>query len=167
MDDRPAQPPEGRLIADALRRTRLSIREASRRAGISYGRWRQITTGYQNVSPGEYARVRAPADTLARMAAVVGVTADELAEAGRPDAAEALASLPAQPPGDSYGHSVDGLTADEARILRAYVDGLRRGRAVGGDDPTPPETNGQTALPVSGAVASLAVPGRLPARQGR
>jgi len=99
MDDRPPQPPEGRLIASALKASGLSIREASRRAGISYGRWRQITSGVQNVSPGSYAAVRAPAETLARMARVVGVTPQQLEdEAMRPDAAAALRGMPAMAP---------------------------------------------------------------------
>ncbi len=68
MDQRPEQPPEGRLIADAADRLDLSIREAARRAGLSYGRWRQIVTGYQNVSTGSYAKVLAPSRTLAKMA---------------------------------------------------------------------------------------------------
>lgn len=90
MDERPVQPPEGKLISEALARKGLSIREASRRANISYGRWRQITSGYQNISPGVYAPVRAPAATVARMAGVVGVTAAELEQAGRVDAGDAF-----------------------------------------------------------------------------
>ena len=98
MDHRPDQPPEGKLIEAAARDLDLSIREAARRAGISYGRWRQITSGYQNVSPGSYAEVRAPAKTLARMAAVVNVTPGQLTEAGREDAARILAETPAAIP---------------------------------------------------------------------
>ena len=93
MEQRPEQPPEGKLIADAADRLDLSIREAARRAGISYGRWRQIVTGYQNVSPGSFALVRAPAKTVAKMASVVGVTPAQLTEAGREDAAVKLADL--------------------------------------------------------------------------
>lgn len=94
MNQRPAPPPEGRLIAEAADRLDLSIREAARRAGLSYGRWRQITAGYQNVSPGEYAIVRAPAKTIAKMARVVGVTSGQLAAVGRADAAEVLEETP-------------------------------------------------------------------------
>jgi transcriptional regulator with XRE-family HTH domain len=90
MTDRPEPPLWGALIAAALRRAGISAREAARRADISEGRWRQISSGYQVVSPGVYARVRGPAATLAKMAAVAGVTADELRAAGRADAAEAL-----------------------------------------------------------------------------
>jgi transcriptional regulator with XRE-family HTH domain len=109
MNERPPQPPEGKLIADAADRMNLSIREAARRAGISYGRWRQIVTGYQNVSPGSYARVRAPAKTLARMAAAVGVTAEQMGTEGqRPDAAEAMRSEPGL-----RGDPLDSFTALE------------------------------------------------------
>jgi hypothetical protein len=99
MEQRPPQPPEGRLIADAAERMDLSIREAARRAGISYGRWRQITSGVQHVSPGNFAAVRAPARTLARMALTVGITPDEMETQGqRPDAAEAMRAIPVLAP---------------------------------------------------------------------
>ena len=90
MDERPEQPPEGRLLAQALERSGMSIRQASKKAGLSYGRWRQITSGFQNVSPGSWAAVRGPAPTVARMARVVGVTPDQMAEAGREDAAAVM-----------------------------------------------------------------------------
>ena len=94
MDTRPEPPPEGRLIEAATRLLDISIREAARRAGISYGRWRQIVKGYQNVSPGSYAPVRAPAKTVAVMARVAGVTPGQLEGEGcRPDAAAILAGL--------------------------------------------------------------------------
>ena len=93
METRPDQPPEGKLISDATHRLKISIREAARRAGISYGRWRQITTGYQNVSPGVYAPVHAPPRTVAKMAVVVGITPDQMETQGqRPDVAEILRS---------------------------------------------------------------------------
>src|SRR6202451_467876 len=90
MPTRPAPPPWGALITSALRRAGLSAREAARRAGISEGRWRQITSGYQVVSPGVYAPVRGPAHTVARMAAVAGLTPAQLRTAGRDDAARLL-----------------------------------------------------------------------------
>lgn len=101
----------------ARRRARLSIREAARRAGMSDARWRQITSGYQSVS-GEPIPVTAPAETLARMAQVVGVTGEELQRAGREDAATALeeitpihhAAAPAGAPG-SYSPPVDAVYA--------------------------------------------------------
>jgi hypothetical protein len=93
MDERPEQRPEGRLLEAALKDSGLSIREASRRAGISYGRWRQVTSGVQNVSPGSYGRVVAPARTLARMASVIGVTPEQFEQIGTQRCMEAAAEL--------------------------------------------------------------------------
>ena len=87
----PAMPAEGRLIDAALKAAvpKLSMRRAAEAAGMSDGRWRQIVKGYQGTGSGRIPVV-APADTLARMALVVGVTPDELDGAGRSDAAESL-----------------------------------------------------------------------------
>ena len=93
MNEHPPQPAEGKLIAEALAHSGMSIRKAAKRAGISYGRWRQITTGYQNVSPGSYAAVHAPALTVAKMAYAVGVNPDDLHNAGREDAATELREM--------------------------------------------------------------------------
>lgn len=92
MVDRPAQPPEGKLIAAAAKSRRLSQREAAKRAGISEGRWRQIVQGYQTVS-GNHVPVRGPDSTVARMAWAVGVSTSELMESGREDAAEVLREI--------------------------------------------------------------------------
>jgi transcriptional regulator with XRE-family HTH domain len=121
MPHRPAPPPWGALITEALRRAGLSAREAARRTGISEGRWRQITGGYQVVSAGVYAPVRGPAGTLARMAAVVGVTPDQLRQAGRSDAARALASAPAADHGDEVLQRVREMSQDQARELLAAI----------------------------------------------
>lgn len=119
MEQRPEQPPEGKLIADAADRLSLSIREAARRAGISYGRWRQIVMGYQNVSPGVFAQVHAPAKTLARMAAVVGVTAGQMESEGRrPDAAEFMRQ-DARPVRSEV--SFGGTTDEDRAALRPFV----------------------------------------------
>lgn len=93
MDERPEQSPEGRLLGLAQKRSPLSARKAAEVAGMSEGRWRQIVSGYQTVSRGVYAPVRAPAETVARMSRVVSVTPEELEAAGRPDAAEELRSM--------------------------------------------------------------------------
>lgn len=93
MDARPEPPPEGVLIAAALKDARISVREAARRAGMSDGWWRQIVNGYQSLSGGAFGVVRAPAETLARMAQVVGLTPRQLADAGRDDAAPVLQEI--------------------------------------------------------------------------
>jgi hypothetical protein len=131
MTDRPEPPPWGTLIAAALRSAGISAREAARRAGISEGRWRQISGGYQVVRPGVRTPVRGPAATLAKMAAVVGVTAAELRAAGRDDAAEVLMRQQAadallQQQGDRLQHEemlerVRAMDIDQARELLATI----------------------------------------------
>ncbi len=139
MTDRPEPPPWGTLITAALRSAGISAREAARRAGISEGRWRQISSGYQVVSPGVYARVRGPAATLAKMAAVADVTAAELRASGRADAAEALLRQQAaeallqqaaeallrqaeeRPPHEEMLERVRAMDMDQARELLATI----------------------------------------------
>ena len=130
MTERPAPPPWGVLLTRALANAQLSAREASRRAGISEGRWRQIASGYQVVSPGVYAPVHGPARTLARMAAVAGVTAAQLTEAGRADAANALASMEADASHEQMLQRVSEMSPEQARELLAAIAvqlGLRAG----------------------------------------
>jgi transcriptional regulator with XRE-family HTH domain len=122
MSERPEPPPWGTLIAAALASARLSAREAARRAGMSEGRWRQITSGYQVVSPGVYAEVRGPAATLARMAAVAGVTPDQLRAAGRADAADVLlAQRERRPADEEMLERVRAMDSDQARELLAAI----------------------------------------------
>jgi hypothetical protein len=122
MLTRPEPPPWGIVISSALARAGLSAREAARRARLSEGRWRQITAGYQVVRPGVYASVRGPADTLARMAAVAGVTEAELREAGRDDAADLLArQRESRPALEELLAVIWAMDADEARSLLAMI----------------------------------------------
>jgi transcriptional regulator with XRE-family HTH domain len=122
MTERPNPPPWGALITAALAREGISAREGARRAGLSEGRWRQITGGYQVVSPGVYAEVRGPAGTLARMAAVVGVSPAELRAAGREDAAKLLAGQAGRrPAGQEMLDRVRAMDTDQARELLATI----------------------------------------------
>jgi hypothetical protein len=129
MQKRPEQPPEGRLLAAALKDSGLSIREASRRAGISYGRWRQVVNGVQHVSPGNFAAVHAPAGTLARMAQAVGISADRMeTEGARPDAAAEMRRAPAPGPQDDSRQPGPGHTEEtppDRQRLAAYVTSAR------------------------------------------
>lgn len=93
MTDRPEQRPEGRVIAAASKSSPLSVREAAAEVGISEGRWYQIVRGYQTISKGVFAPVRGPADTVARMARVLGIEPEQLEKAGREDAADELRAL--------------------------------------------------------------------------
>lgn len=115
----PAPPPEARLIAEARAALfpRLSMRQASLRAGISETRWRQIESGRIRIRGEDYPEV-APADTLARMAQVVGLKPDDLARVGRLNAAAALAEL------QKRDRVRDGRAREEAARLAALVPGL-------------------------------------------
>jgi transcriptional regulator with XRE-family HTH domain len=117
--DKPEQPPEGRLIAEALRRSKLSARKASELAGMSDGRWGQIVRGYQTMGSGVFAPVRGPAETVAKMAQVVGVTPAQLEDVGRADAAEELRELLGGQAEDipDLPESADELRAFAERLL--------------------------------------------------
>lgn len=107
MDALSDEPPaEAALIRKALRRARLSGREAARRSGLSETRWRQIANGYQEVGRGVRVTTQAPDDTLARVAQVLGITSAELREARRGEAADLLDELtgpPASPSSNTPG----------------------------------------------------------------
>ena len=126
---RPEQPPEGRVIAAALERSSLSIREASKRAGISYGRWRQVVSGIQNVSRGNIAPVtNVPAATIARMALAAGATPEEMEREGRrPDAAQMMRAgvptpRPRIPDDASLPPSLRGLNKGEMLPYFEQID---------------------------------------------
>jgi transcriptional regulator with XRE-family HTH domain len=91
-------PPEASLI----RRWReaavppLSRRQAAARAGISPSQWSDVERGSKRAGPGIVIPVQATAQTLAKMAKAVGAGADELAAAGRDDAARQLRSVTRQ-----------------------------------------------------------------------
>lgn len=86
------QRPESKLIQDALAADGRSIRQVAPLAGITEARWRQLIKGSMTMG-GNVVEQTAPAATLARMALVLGLTAADLAKAGRPDAAVQLESL--------------------------------------------------------------------------
>ncbi|MGO4421468.1 hypothetical protein AB4Z54_22870 [Streptomyces sp. MCAF7] len=135
-------PPEAALIKTALKLTRISGRAAAKQAGISDARWRQIISGYQSVS-GTKIAVHAPPDTLARMALVVGVTPQQLAGAGRTDAAEALEELAMATAGQPTGpYANDPNVEAIATLLRnlpaeAQEEVLRRVRSANPADDEP------------------------------
>jgi len=74
----------------------LSRRQAAARAGISPSQWSDVERGSKRAGPGIVIPVRATAETLAKMAAAVGVSAGELTAAGRDDAAGQLRSATRQ-----------------------------------------------------------------------
>lgn len=86
----PPQTPEGQLIERAAAADRRKTSQLAAQAGISDQRWRHIVKGYQSIGSGRFNAVRAPAATLARMAAAVGLRAEDLLSVGRADAAAIL-----------------------------------------------------------------------------
>lgn len=95
--EHPLPPPEAVLIRLVRQAAHLSIAAAAERAGISTARWTQIEQGYETRG-GERKPAWAPPDTLAHMAAAVGVSADRLETEGkRPDAAAVLREMQRQP----------------------------------------------------------------------
>ena len=130
MAERPSPPPWGVLLTKALADAQLSAREAARRAGISEGRWRQIASGYLVFGPGFGAPGPGPAQTLARMAAVAGVTPAQLTGVGRADAAKALASRETDASHEQMLQRVREMSPEQARELLAAIAvqlGIRAG----------------------------------------
>jgi transcriptional regulator with XRE-family HTH domain len=68
----------------------MSRRQAAAKAGISPSQWSDIERGHKKAGAGITVPVQATAETLARMAAVVGASAEDLIAAGREDAAREL-----------------------------------------------------------------------------
>ena len=81
--------PEGEPIEAARKRIGLSQNAAAREVGISGTRWRQIVKGTGS-SDGSRISVRGGEGTVARMAMLVGVTAEDMDLAGRPDVARKM-----------------------------------------------------------------------------
>lgn len=126
----PTQTPEAKLLEELRQaaRPKLSVRRAATMAGISEGRWRQIAKGYNQVSKNTFVESVAPADTLARMARVVGATPGQLREAGRDDAADELEELLLAGSVKSLIPAAD--TAPERDETRAAQARLRRVRRI-------------------------------------
>ena len=77
--------------------------------------------------------MRGKATTLARMAAVAGITPAQLEQAGRADAAAILAASPAADAGDAILRRVREMNTDQARELLATI-AVQLGITLGGDD---------------------------------
>lgn len=138
MSERPTPPPEGRIITEALKKARLSAREAARRADISEGRWRQIASGYQKVGQ-IYAQVRGPADTMARMARVVGARPEDFEAVERSDIAVAMREQEAEG-GSEQDEVLAGFdfanfvpTTDAEKVMVALAAALARERENNAD----------------------------------
>jgi transcriptional regulator with XRE-family HTH domain len=91
----PGPPAEARLIQRGREAAvpEMSRRQAAVKAGISASQWSDVERGQKKAGPGVVVPVKATPETLARMAQVAGVSADDLAAAGRADAAAELRAL--------------------------------------------------------------------------
>lgn len=118
--DNEHQRPEGALIEQAAKLKKLSARKAADLAGMSDARWRQIVNGYASAGAGQVVQVDGPDETIARMARVVGVTADQLRDAGRVSAADVLLTLEGVH-GESEWRAV-GTALDRLRAMRTELD---------------------------------------------
>ena len=87
------QRPEGKLLQSAIKRAGLSVRKVAQEVGLSDTRLRHVLNGYQPVGQGQVIQIVGPADTLAKIAAAVDVSPEELRAVGRADAASALEDL--------------------------------------------------------------------------
>lgn len=117
--------PEGQLIKRVREglRPRVTVGDAAERAGISAEMWGHIERGHRSAGKDKgRTPVRATGSTLAHMAFEIGVTADQLVEAGRGDAAEVLRTM-------------DGKEA-EPEVTEVQVD---RGTMLIGVPPTLPD----------------------------
>lgn len=94
MAENEYQRPEGKVLGDAMKRSGKSARKIAPDTGLTDSRLRHIVNGYQPVGQGQKIVVVAPAETLARVAQALGVSADQLDEAGRSDAADLLRDMP-------------------------------------------------------------------------
>lgn len=130
------RPAEAALLDEAQKRLqpRLSVRKAAAAAGISEGWWRQITKGIQSRSTGSIPVV-APAETIARMALAVGVTADELRATGRTDAADVLPAIEKQAESlDLTSISDEDLAAEFLRRMRGARNAIHQTASAGAPD---------------------------------
>jgi hypothetical protein len=92
--DKPEQRPEGALIKAAIDAIPgLSLRKAATRIELSDARLRQIINGYSSHGGDQYLEVIAPALRLAQIAREFGITAKQLEDADRVDAADELRRL--------------------------------------------------------------------------
>ncbi len=90
--DIPPAPPEAEVIKLARKATGMTALTAATEAGISPTYWRDVERGHGG-RRGRQVAVRASDRMLAAMARVTGVSPDQLAEAGREDAALVLEEI--------------------------------------------------------------------------
>lgn len=134
MYEKPPPPQWGVLITRARKAQDLTIADCARAVGLSATRWAQLMAGCQAIGGGAYVHARGKDSTWADIAALLGVTPAELAEAGRGEAAVILArmSRPRQRRPETISASdlvatIRAMTPDQARdalvsIVRQLAD---------------------------------------------
>lgn len=143
IDDLPA---EAALVKAALEASVYSAREAARLVGLSDARLRQIANGYASAGRGQRVVAVAPAMTLAKIANLLHISAEQLSAVGRDDAAEHLPMLQQSAPGglsrkvltrrygdEGLASEIDGLLVQILDRLEVLEDALSR-VAVGGEN---------------------------------
>lgn len=119
------QRPEGKLIEDALLRRNLKSTEAAPLGGLkSAQRFRDIVNGY-NFRDSEARPVRATSGRLARIANSLGITASQLRDADRGDAADVLAILASDVRPANDAASIGGLHVLTAEQRDGLLSALR------------------------------------------
>lgn len=129
--DNPEQTPEGKLIEEAAKASGRSARQLAANAGMSDTRWRQVVRGQQPGPKGDPIAVKAPSLTLARMAQATGVSAEQLEEVGRDDAATALRGLSVSSSGpggfaDAPGDEIDMIYASRSMTAEEKLRAIRK-----------------------------------------
>jgi hypothetical protein len=121
-----ATAPTRNLLRTARERLGMSHRIAGKRASYSGTRWMNIEQGYITATRGVQVAIAAPRLTLARMAAAVGITAAQLREVGRDDAAETMERVyPIQAVKPQLDRSLPSQMHELADALRLLADGDR------------------------------------------
>jgi transcriptional regulator with XRE-family HTH domain len=132
----PSPPAEAELIRQRREAVvpEMSRRKAAAKAGISASQWSDVERGHKKAGPGVVVPVLATAETLARMAQVAGASADDLAAAGRADAADELRVLGQQRELRHRLAAVPGLGAVSDLLNRAGSEELLPLLAAGLDE---------------------------------
>jgi transcriptional regulator with XRE-family HTH domain len=112
----------------------MSRRQAAAKAGISASQWSDVERGQKKAGPGVIVPVQATAETLARMAQIAGVNAEELEAVGREDAAAELRSLAEQRDMRQRLAAVPGLGAIAETLPRVTSEELLPLVAAGLDE---------------------------------
>lgn len=117
----PDTPREAALIAQRIKDIGIPKREVARRAGVSEGTIRRVTSDRDDIDR--------PPSTVAAVAAVLGISPRELAETGREDAAGALATRLRQTASEpdvaaAFGHADPDGDVAMAGLMGEVLAGL-------------------------------------------